>query len=318
MRHQLPLPARLAILAVLAALLMLAGCRRRGDDGDSAPTVTSSGARIERGSMEVDGRERSWRLFVPASVSGDDDVALVIGLHGGLGSGEQFAEDNHVDEQAEAGGFIAVYPEGLAGRLNLGQTWNGGRCCGYAADEDVDDVPFIEALIDRLAADYPIDRSRVYAVGHSNGAIMAYRLACEIPERIAAIGAVAGSLEVDCEPSMPVSILSIHGDADENHPLEGGSGRRSIAGVDFTPVAASLDRWVELNGCAAPPVVTTDGDVTTTRWADCEGGAVIESQVIHGANHGWPGGERLPFLGPSSDAIDASAVLWGFLSTKRR
>ena len=275
-------------------------------------------ARVESGGIQVDGRNRTWRLYVPASLPLDRSVALVVGLHGGLGSGAQFAESARLDAQAEAGPFLAVYPDGIANLLGI-RTWNGGRCCGSAAEQGIDDVAFIAALLDHLQTRFSIDPARIFAVGHSNGAILAYRLACELAERIAAIGVVAGSLEVDCAPTRPVSLLSIHGDADESHPLEGGTGPQSIAGVVFTSVQASLDAWIAHNGCVSTPTQTVRGAVTTTHWAGCAAATVVESLVVAGASHAWPGGEPTGPLRPDpSPDLDATTALWDFLEDHRR
>ena len=280
---------------------------------------TPASAQTERGSMRFGGHERTWRVYVPASLPLDNAVPLVIGLHGGLGSGEQFAESTRFDSQAEEGRFLAVYPDGVARPLLGIRTWNGGRCCGFAVDQNVDDVGFIATLIDQLQARFRIDPGRIYAMGHSNGGIMAYRLACELPDRIAAIGAVAASLEVPCEAGQPVSVLSIHGDADTSHPLEGGEGADSLAGVAFTSVQESLDDWIALNGCAATPSVAQAGAVTTTRWSGCDQDAVVESQIVAGASHAWPGGEPTGPLRPQpSPDLDATAALWAFLSLRSR
>jgi len=153
------------LILVAAALLLLAACRR-GDDGpptDSqtpgpSPTVPASpgnatpgvapGPRTEAGSVTVDGRARTWRLYVPGSLRTGEAAPLVIGLHGGIGSGEQFARNTRFDEQAEAGGFLAVYPDGTG----IAKTWNAGACCGYAQRNGVDDVAFISALSLLMAA----------------------------------------------------------------------------------------------------------------------------------------------------------------------
>jgi hypothetical protein len=128
---------------------------------EAAPHVAvPEGPQVITSSLTHNGAERSYRLYIPGSLT-EAPVPLVIGLHGGFGSGEQFARTSRFDDAAESGRFIAVYPDGL-GVVN---TWNGGRCCGYAARQDVDDVGFIAALIDELSSRYPIDPGRIYATG---------------------------------------------------------------------------------------------------------------------------------------------------------
>jgi polyhydroxybutyrate depolymerase len=113
-----------------------------------------------------------------------------------------------MDDVADREGFVTVYPDGLG---VLG-TWNGGGCCGYAVQNDVDDVGFVTALLDHLEQALCIDRARVFASGMSNGGIFSHRLACEQSERIAAIAPVAGTLMIEsCAPSRSVSVMHIHG-----------------------------------------------------------------------------------------------------------
>jgi polyhydroxybutyrate depolymerase len=183
----------------------------------------------------------------------------------------------------------------------------------------VDDVQFIVALTDEIAGRYPVDRGRVYAVGHSNGAMMALRLGCEAPERFAAVGSVAGSLETGCPGGSPVPVLMIHGDADENHPIEGGSGEESLSGVDFNSVAATMETLRTVNGCSVATETEVAGEVTTKRWA-CPAGADVILKVIAGGSHAWPGGTRaIPaVIGEPSKALDATAELWEFLSAYSR
>lgn len=266
------------------------------------------------GEMDFGGRTRTYRLYVPSTVFAGMPAPLVIGMHGGFGTAEQFARSSGFDGEAERGRFIIVYPQGLG----IVPTWNGGACCGFAAREDIDDVGFIDALIDEVAASYPVDMGRVFAVGHSNGAIMALRLACELSERIAAVGSVAGSLEAGaCSPERPVSVLMIHGDADTNHPLEGGQGPQSIADVAFNSVATTMETMRVAMGCSENTQVTRDLDITVTKWA-CPSGVHVEQQIIAGGTHAWPGSDQVLLSGPASQAMDATTVLWEWLAGKGR
>ncbi len=280
--------------------------------GTPAPTVAGAivPVGVSSGTLEHGGIDRSYRLYVPGAVSGEQPAALVVGLHGGLGSGEQFASNTGFETLAESEGFIAVFPDGV------GRTWNGGRCCGQAARQGIDDVGFLAALIEKLAAELPMDRGRVYMTGHSNGAIMAWRFACERADLVAAVAPVAGSLEIpSCPATRGVHLLAIHGDADRNHPLEGGRGERSIAGVDFTSVAESMNTWTQAMACDPEPErVPAQGATTVDGWLNCRDGAEAILTVIHDADHPWPGGTVLvPELqGEPSQAVDATEVVWDF------
>lgn len=275
--------------------------------------VAPSGT-VTHGSLLFDGIERSYRLYLP-STPPSSPVPLFIGLHGGTGWGDQFAQTNDVEGLAESNGFIVVHPDGVQQNARRGGVWNGGVCCGVAARDEVDDVGFINELIDLLEADHPIDPGRVYAFGHSNGAIMSYRLACESADRIVGIGLYAGTLGVEpCDLTQPVSIMHVHGTADTNLPLAGGVGADSIAGVDFPPPREGFATIAALDECPAPSASTV-GDITIERSEPCSGSAAAEFVTIDSANHAWPGGT--PRLSPTSEAgysgYDTTAEIVAFL-----
>src|SRR5581483_1221143 len=136
---------------------------------------------------------------------------VVLAFHGGGSNAMQMADFCGLNAKADGAGFIVAYPEG-SGRLARDHTWNGGNCCGYAMEQKVDDVGFVRVLLDDLAWRARIDTKRVYATGMSNGAVMAYRLASELADRIAAIAPVAGPMgTATCKPSRPVSVMHFHG-----------------------------------------------------------------------------------------------------------
>lgn len=280
---------------VALVLVALAACSRsergaeEGGEGPPASSVTPAAVGVTHGTLTVDGLERTYRLYVPESLP-DGSVPLFIGLHGGTGWGDQFATTNHIEELADSDGFIVVHPDGVKVAGGQGGVWNGGMCCGVAARDDVDDVAFIDALIDEIAGTSDVDPQRVYAFGHSNGGIMSYRLACELSDRIAGIGVVAGTLGVEqCRPENPVSVLHIHGTADENLPLAGGVGPRSVAGVSFPPPPEGFAALADAVDCGTSREIT-EGAITTTRRAPCDGGAEMAFVTIDGASHAWPGG----------------------------
>ena len=274
------------------------------------------------GTLEVDGRSRTYHVHYPTTAP-DGPAPLVIGLHGGLGSGRQFETNTGFDAVADANGFVVVYPDGIGGVMGNQdlRTWNAGNCCGPAQQQNVDDVAFISALIDHLSSTMSIDEDRVYAVGHSNGGIMAYRLACELSDKIAAIGVYAASLGVEpCQPTQPVSVMHVHGTADQNIPIGGGQGARSVAGVDFAPPLDGLRTLARADGCADQPTVATAGALTTTTWTPCNGAAEVRFVTIDGASHAWAGGTgpSSPLVGPAYPDYDTSAELWAFLAAHPR
>jgi polyhydroxybutyrate depolymerase len=274
-----------------------------------------------------DGRERSYRLFVPVGDLGS--APLLVALHGGLGSAAQFAANSGYDGLATSNRFLVVYPDGV-GRLADGsggaQTWNGGACCGPAVSKDVDDVAFLRALVAEVSASYPVDPNRVYAAGHSNGGIMALRLACEASDVFVAVGVQSAALGVTaCRPPTPVSLLQIHGTADTKVPIGGGRGS-GLARVDFAPPRDAAGTLAAADGCDASPTTTADAanpDLELSAWPGCAGGSVVEFLTVEGAGHAWMGhpassplAARL--VGTPYPDLDSSRALWSFLAAHPR
>jgi polyhydroxybutyrate depolymerase len=185
----------------------------------------------------------------------------------------------------------------------------------------VDDVGFIRALLEDLMHVVRVDPSRVYVTGLSNGAIMAYRLAAELSDRIAAVAPVAGTMGTgECLPRRAVSVLHIHGTEDEFIPFAGGRGKRSITGTDFRPVEDSIRAWARANGCQPDPAIerlpdTASDGTTVTRKTYSGGadGAEVVLVVVHGGGHTWPGRPaRSTVLGRASGNVSANDMMWDF------
>lgn len=270
-----------------------------------------------------DGRRRHFRLYVPTTLRDDEAAPLLIALHGGLGTSGQFAANSGFDELAEANAFIVVYPDGIRAvpdRPGL-QTWNGGYCCGPAARKAVDDVGFVRFLIDLLSERFTLDEARIFAAGHSNGAIMAYRLACELSDRIVAIGVQAGSLGIDvCRPSESVSVLHIHGLADTNHPIDGGVGT-GVSGVAFRSARDAVRTFAELAGCDDEPLLVvgpSKPDVESSTWLNCLSDTAVRLITVAGASHAWMGHPAASegaaaLVGVPYGDFDSSRAIWSFL-----
>jgi polyhydroxybutyrate depolymerase len=261
------------------------------------------------GSLESGGRVRTYRVYQPSTLDPARPVPLVLVLHGGLSNGAGAARQTGFDEQAERGGFLAVYPDGV------GRTWNAGVCCDEARRAGIDDVAFLARLLDRVAESYLVDPLRVYVTGISNGGMMAYRVACELSERIAAVGPVAATMAGECAPSQPVSVVHIHGTADQNVPYTGGRGSRSLVPRNDRAVPAVVERWASVDGCAPQPGVEQWGAVTQQSWRPCRDGTEVTLYTIEGGGHSWPGGDRMArVLDPPSDALEATAAIWAFFA----
>jgi len=294
------------------------------------PAVAAKGHDIS-GSISVPGGgRRTYTLYVPKSLPKATPVPLLVGLHGGLGSGRQFEQNTDFDGLAEANRFIVVYPNGTPIRPAAPNrlVWNGGGCCSVAeqSQQNVNDVGFISALITKMEHRYDIDKSRVYATGHSNGAILAERLACQLSNQIVAIGVQAGDLFVNsCVTSHPVSVLEIHGTDDQNIPINGGVGSRSLTRADFPPPVDGLKTLAAQDACPSTPTTRVDPSNSAVNfeiWQPCHAGTLVEWAKVTGANHAWMGHPASPgtqsLVGSAYMGFDSSAAVWSFLSAHAR
>lgn len=305
--------------AQVSGLVLLSWTLAACGGGSGSPPAPEPAVRVER-TLSVDGRLRSYTLVLPPGLAaqGTARVPLVIALHGGGGSAAQFEASSLLTTKAAAAGFAVMYPNGTSAGSGL-NTWNGGGCCGYAVANGVDDVAFIrQALIDATAS-HPLDAARVYATGHSNGGIMAYRLACELADRIAAIAPnAAAHMAEPCTPARPVPVLHLHSRLDTNVPITGGQGS-GVAGVPFPALETTLSRWVAIDGCASPATVEVQAArYTHSTWSGCQGGAAVELYVSDDGGHAWPGGLRGSAVGDTpSTALNANDLAWGFFQRFR-
>jgi polyhydroxybutyrate depolymerase len=274
--------------------------------------------------LQVGARERGYAVHLPPGATDSRAMPLVIVLHGGGGAGAGAAMQTGFSREADRSGFIVAYPDGTdqprpflnaVGKPGL-LTWNAGGCCGYAMENRVDDVAFLRAMVGDVERGHRIDPKRVYVTGMSNGAMMAYRFACEASDLVAAVGIVAGVVLTPCAPAAPVSIIHIHGSADENVPPNGGIGRKSLTRTSYPAVADSLKLWVAANGCKGEPERSDAAPlVHLADYRPCRGGTEVAYYLIDGGGHSWPGGERMAgFLDPPSQAIAATPLIWRFFA----
>ena len=197
-----------------------------------------------------------------------------------------------------------VYPDG-SGRLGRRLlTWNAGGCCGSAREDRVDDVSFALRVLGDLSRDLPLDRTRVYATGHSNGAMMAYRLGAEAADRIAAIAPVAGAMQVaSLSPAKPLPVLHVHSVDDPRALYAGGLGPPfplTNVRVEHNAVERQLERWAVVAECKTEPHVIEERSAPAGRadaghtatlldYGPCASGADVRLWKLTGAGHGWPG-----------------------------
>jgi polyhydroxybutyrate depolymerase len=274
--------------------------------------------------LDIGGIARTYALHVPPDASALREMPLLLVLHGALGDAKITAKQTHFNEEADREGFLVAYPEGtdrirpllnLLGKRFL--TWNAGGCCGYAKQQQVDDVSFLRAVTARIEQDYRIDPRRVYAAGISNGGMMAYRLACEASDVFAAVGVVSAVLvTAPCAPRGPVSVIHFHGTDDQYVPIDGGVGEKSLAGTRFPPVIDSILFWIGVDGCRSAPISSqSPTGVDETTYRDCKACTAVTYYRIEGAGHAWPGGDRIsPLLDSPPTSIAATSVMWQFFA----
>lgn len=301
------------IQALIAVMLGLLACRR-----DAQPTPASlplSPGEVTR-TLLHDGVTRSYLLHIPSSFDPTQPAPVVLIFHGGGGNAQNAIRMTGFNRQSDRSGFLAVYPNGTGRLDDLVLTWNGGECCGYAQENNVDDVGFVRALLTDLSSSVRMDAQRVYATGMSNGAIFAYRLACEMSDVFAAVGPVAGTQNVECLPEQPVSIIHFHGTADAHLPYAGGVGEESLTDVEYNSVMDSVLFWAQFNACPDPPVVVENGIISHLGYGQCASQTSVQLYTIHGGLHAWPGSEGPGWPGGDmpTPEIDATRVIWDFFA----
>lgn len=301
-----------------------------GSEGCGRPEPGPGGERT----LTHDGWERGYVVHLPEERT-DEPAPLVFNLHGFGGTIASQDERTELPDLAGARGYVVVTPQGLAlsvpeqapqagqaGDLEGLRFWNffgsGGIDFGgeappglddlSAEDVGVDDVGFFDALLDRMLVEHCIDPGRVFSTGMSNGAGMSTALGCELGDRFAAIAPVSGvNLTGSCPGDDPVSVLAIHGGADEVAAYEGGS----LMGFELGNPSAPdrMAAWAEHDGCDPDPErVRPHEGLVVTRWTGCAEGTVVELWTITGWGHRWPRADTPAEPG----VIDATEVILDF------
>ncbi|MBN3038700.1 MAG: polyhydroxybutyrate depolymerase [Candidatus Omnitrophica bacterium] len=263
----------------------------------------------------ADGRERTYIIHLPSKRKRTKALPLVFVLHGGGANAENAIRMSGMSDKADKEGFVAVYPNGTGRVKNKVLTWNSGNCCGYAMDNDVDDVNFMRLLIEKMEREYNIDNKRIYFTGISNGAMMSYKIACELSDKIAAIAPVAGALNCPCSPDHPVSVIIFHGAEDRHVPYNGGIGEKAKEKRIDRPVSYAVDFWLKNNNCISTSKKEESGSIIHETYGGCEAGSAVELYTIKGQGHAWPGGEqglRYGNVDRPTQEISATDIIWEF------
>jgi polyhydroxybutyrate depolymerase len=281
-------------------------------------------------SINAGGLNRTSLIHIPHSFDISKPRPLIIALHGGGGKGKNMVKltCGGFDKLSDEEGFVVVYPDGID------KHWNDGRGeeeTGYRVHKDnIDDTGFISTLIDHLINKMNIDPKRVYVTGMSNGAIMSYRLACQLSEKIAAIAPVAGNIPENilhsCSPSSPVSVLAINNTDDPLVPFNGGYitgpfGKKKLGKV--LSAYNSVKFWANYDNCSKSPLITYEPDrdpddgmrIRTEVFGNGKNETEVILYAIEGGGHTWPGGYQYlgkRIIGNTSRDINACEVIWDF------
>lgn len=294
-------------------LLAVAGCGSKAappgseapdptpPDTGTSPPAGCTGLTLGPGDswveMQFADQRRSVHLHVPPGYDGHTPVGLLFLFHGYFGHWTEMRDGTGIEARSDTDGFLVAYPEGMD------DTWNAGTCCGYAASAQIDDVGFVDAMLDSIGGDYCVDPTRVWAAGYENGGDFALRLGCERSTRFAGVGSVHGTLAIPtCAPDRPVPVWFVHGAADDE----------TFASYQRTITETEAD-WLAADGCAptSTPTGFHAGAVSCLDYADCAGGSALRTCVAERSAGVW---ERDAELQPTALSIAATDDLLGFFA----
>lgn len=272
------------------------------------------------------GVQRFYNLHVPPSyLNKKRPLPLMIALHGGGGDMVLMGKDKYfrLNTKADQENFIVVYPNGYAACDLIRATWNAGKCCGESRDNNIDDVGFLKAMIEKISKDFMIDQKKIFAAGMSNGGMMSYRLACELPEMFAGVASIAGTDETKvCRPKKAIDILHIHAMDDDHSLFYGGRGnvfKDPSVVTNFISVPDTIQLWVKHNHCHEKPIrILEKKNVWCDRYTGCDNNSRVQLCVTQNGGHSWPGGEKIPNPKMGIPSLDLSAVdvIWDFFNHK--
>jgi polyhydroxybutyrate depolymerase len=277
-------------LLIIMILLMVfsTGCIANRDSKDTERLGTEE--------MLHDGQERTYNIHVPSSYDPSVPTPLVIALHAWGENAFIFEKRTGFSDKADEEGFIVIYPDGIK------RSWNAGFCCGGALKNDVDDVGFIRALLEKTMNDYEINSSRIYVMGHSNGGMMSYTIGSELSDIVAAIGPVSGTIGTDSrkisDPDHPVSVIALNG---MNDPLVDYDGNIMLGAEE------SVSFWVDHNNCSTTPQSdeSENGKITIDTYSEGDDGTEVVLYSIVNAGHNWPFDRPI-------DGISQTDIMWEF------
>ena len=274
-------------------------------------SITSNSQDFISQSLQYDGNNRQYELYIPQSYDGSENVPLLFNFHAGNGTSDSQIYISDMRNLADENNFILVYPQAIADPTDGGSlNWM------FKGESDHDDIYFVEAMIDEIATQYSIDQSRVYACGYSLGGEFVHELLCRLNNRIAAGVAVARTMFIEtyenCVPEHPTAIMSILGTDDFNSLYNG----VEFAGVLYYLSAADTHQfWIDYNNTDPNPIEidlpninTNDGSTVTKRiWENGDACVSVVELRVNGGDHDWPGWS-------GNMDINSDEEIWNFVS----
>ncbi|CAN5164751.1 hypothetical protein BH11ACT2_BH11ACT2_04500 [soil metagenome] len=282
-----------AAVATVTAALLLAGCSPASVAAPSGVTVQAASAKSNSTILDVGGVRRVITIFDVQSHASALEPAIIL-LHGASATSRRMESQTGMTALGRQHGFVVAYGDGTTtGRPVGGEAWNAGRCCAAAVTNKVDDIAYLNSVIDTLIAKHHVDPRRVYIGGFSNGGMMSYRAACAIGDRLAGVAVVSGALNLEeCAAPKALPLLIIHGLDDPTVPYDGGPPNPITAGKLGTwqnaSVAESAGFWSTRDGCTAHKTTTETAILTDDVYSGCDAGTTLSIVTVLAGTHHWP------------------------------
>lgn len=294
-------------------LLVICSCQNDNESKDYLKKIDTDSY---PGSVSLihKGIKREYYVYLPSSYNKDSIIPVMFNFHGGSGNIADAIEYSDMRSLADINGFILLYPQAIGDQTDSSKPSPVWTYKTIAATAAVDNIGFIEVIIDSLAAEYNIDQERIYACGYSNGGEFSQELAVRLSSRIASIASVSSSMQVETfnqteqKPMHPFAVLTINGTEDNYYQYNGTL-------PYFESIAQLNNYWTNHNQCNTTPLVvqlantnTTDGStVERHTWSNVTGEVYVEHLKIIGGGHDFPGSF-------GNMDINSNNEIWNFVS----
>lgn len=291
------------LLALLLTCVLVAGCgaasgasgRQRSHGAHAHRTkaqATDQGTGgLKTVTVRVAGHTRTYLLYVPPGDAPSHPLPLVLVFHGAGDTASHTVHETDLPNIADQShNMILVFPQGYD------NSWNEGTGSSPAARAGINDVAFVETILQRVEHHYAVDMHRVIATGFSNGALLTEYLGCTLSRQLTMIAPVEGELpratSAKCRPAMPLTVFEVHGTADTAIPYTGGAftGVGGIPGPPVLSAPSSAARWASLDRCSGQANSKTTGQVKFATYPSCPDHVTVTLATVDGGQHQWPSG----------------------------